>query len=327
VEQSISSVAGRSAASGSVATHRLSIQPVDPIAFAEEGSAILRAAWRPPCLDYSPEYLRFHCGFPTTLAPVALAAFQGGAPIGFVAATGRRSALGELYLSSFLSVRPGSAPSVSIAMVRQQARALQRSGRPWLVFAQVGSIGDQLLACIDSLGIERVPLGEYRVHSAIPRAAAGDVRVEELAPEAWGVEADRLRDGSLLAPSFDAGTLRHFASDPGGRRFVRARDADGRVVATAMLGHTRSLTATGVDRVPALHCVRLAEQRPEPLAAMLAFAKDAACPVVLVPNAVGIDPPVARAAGVRAAGAVFAAYICPLEQALPPFRGTELEIV
>ena len=288
---------------------------------------ILRAAWQPPSLDYTPEYLRFQCGFPTTLDPISLAAYEGEEAVGFVAATGRGSNVGEMYLSSFLSLRPGSVPSLSIALVRQQSRMLQKASMPSLVFAQVGSIGEYLLKCIDSLGIKRVLLGEYRVHAAVPRATASDLRVEQIPDYDWAADAELLRDDMLLSPAFDAANLRHFAQDPTGRRFLRVSDASGNVVAVAMQGYTRTVTATGVDQIPALHYVRLAEQRPEGLTALLAFAKDPAHPVVMVPNAAAISPPVARAAGVRATGSAFAAYLCPLHHELPPLRGTEFEIV
>lgn len=306
---------------------RPQIRRVDPLGAANAASAILNLAWRPPSLHYSPEYLRFHCGFPTALAPVSLAAYQGDEMVGFVAATGRRSSVGEVYLSSFLSLRPGSTPSLPIAMVRQETRLLREAGRPSLIFAQVGSIGEYLLKCIDSLRIERLPLGEYRVHTAMPRGDVIGVHVEEAAPSAWAAEAERLRDPALLSPRFDDETVRHFVGDPAGRRFLWARDEAGAIVAVAMQGVTATATATGVDRIPTLHYVRLAEQRPDALKALLGFAKGDAHPIVIVPNAAGISQPVARAAGVRAAGSAFAAYLCPFGAELPPLRGAEFEIV
>ena len=319
--------AGLAGAEPARAGPRVQIRRVDPIAFAGEASAVLRAAWRPPSLEYTPEYVRFHCGFPTALEPISLAGYQGEEVVGFVAATGRQSSVGEVYLSSFLSLRPGSVPSLPTALVRQETRLLREAGRPTLVFAQVGSIGEYLLQCIDSLKIERVPLGEYRVHTAMPRGEVAGIGVEVVPPGDWAAAAEGLRDETLLAPSLDGDTVRHFASDPAGRRLLLAREAGGRVVATAMQGITSTVTATGVDRIPTLHYVRLAEQRPEALKALLAFVKSASHPIVLVPNVVGISQPVARAAGVRAAGSAFAAYLCPFGADLPPLRGVELEIV
>lgn len=326
VEQSNTSGAHASAASGERERPRSQIRPVDPVSFADEASAILRSAWRPPCLDYTPGYLRFQCGFPTTLDPVSLAMYQGDEAIGFVAATGRHSNIGEMYHSSFLSLRPGSLPSLSIALARHQLRIIQRSNTRMLVFAQVGSTGENLLRCIESIGMKRSHLGEYRVHAAMPRLTTPNARVEELPGEEWAVEAGRMRDDSLLSPAFDAADLRHFVQDPDGRKFL-AVIMDGKIIATAMRAYTPTVTATGSERIPALHYVRLAEQQPEALIALLGFAKDASHPVVTVPNAIGISPPVARAAGLRATGSVFAAYLTSDDGDVPPLRGTEFEIV
>src|SRR5262245_53694988 len=94
------------------------IRRVNPVTFAEEASAILKSAWQPPCLDYTPDYVRFQCGFPTNLEPIGLAMFEGETPLGFIASTGRTSNAGDVYLSSFLSFRPGSDPTLAMLLVR-----------------------------------------------------------------------------------------------------------------------------------------------------------------------------------------------------------------
>jgi hypothetical protein len=95
-----------------------------------------------------------------------------------------------------------------------------------------------------------------------------------------------------------------------------------------MQGHTQMLTGTGTMRIPALHSVRLGGEFPEALAALLAYARTAETAVVTVPNTVRIAPAVAKAAGLRATGSVFGAYICPNDSGPPPaVRATEFEIV
>ena len=302
------------------------IRSVDPISFAAEASEILKCAWRPPCIDYTPEYVRFQCGFPTNLDPVALAAYQGDEALGFVAATGRSSNIGEIYHSSFLSFRPGSLSFLPLVLLRSEIKTIQKSGKPVLLFAQVGSIGESLLKGIESLGMKHVPLGEYRIHAAVPKSAALSLHVKSVSMTEWAMDAERMRDDSLLSPVFDSPNLQHFAKEPGGRKFLSVIAA-GKVIAVAMQGYTPTVTTTGVSKIPALHCVRLGEQPAEALIALLEFAKDSSNPVVTVPNVAGISPSVARAAGLRATNTAFSAYLYPNNNNLPPFRGTDFEIV
>jgi len=106
------------------------IRPVDPIPFADSASALLRAAWKPPFIDYTPDYVRFQCGFPTPLPPIGIAAFDGEDPVGFVAATGRASNAGPIYLASYLALRPGTIPSLSVAIVVPKAGSFWKQKRP-----------------------------------------------------------------------------------------------------------------------------------------------------------------------------------------------------
>jgi hypothetical protein len=326
VRQSLVSVIDGNHMSDDSQDLRLQIRRVDPISFAAEASEILKCAWRPPCIDYTPEYLRFQCGFPTRLDPVALAAYQGDEALGFVAATGRNSNIGDIYHSSFLSFRPGSLSSLPLVLLRSEIKTIQKSGRPVLLFAEVGSIGQSLLKCIESIGMKQVSLGEYRIHAAVPKSAALSMRVKQVPMAEWARDAQRMSDDSLLSPVFDSANLQHFVKDPGGRKFLSVI-AGGKVIAVAMQGYTPTVTATGNSQIPALHYVRLGEQRAEALMALLEFAKDASNPVVTVPNVAGISQNIARAAGLRATGSAFAAYLHPNDNNLPPFRGTDFEIV
>jgi hypothetical protein len=305
---------------------RTRIESIDPVAMAHQGSDVLSAAWHPPCLAYPPAYIQFQCGFPTDRAPAAVAAWQGDTMVAFVAAAGRRTNVGDIYLSSFLALRPGTVSSVAVAVIRTQIRMILREHCPTLIFAQSGSVGEALLSAIDAMGLRRLPIGEYRVHSAFPPPMPPGLDVEELAPEAWARAMHQLRHEALLAPSFDPGTLTHFLRDPGGRRLLCVRH-QGEVVAAAMRAMTEMRTAVGSSQVPALHYIRLRDQQPEPLIALFAAARDPQSPVVTVPNTSTISTAVAKAARLRATGTAFSAFLCPNGCALPEITGTECEIV
>jgi len=304
---------------------RTRIEGVDPIGFAEEAADILRSAWRPPCIAYPADYIRFQCGFPTPFAPFAFAAWKGERAVAFVAAVGRKSSVGEIYVSSFLSLRPGTVASVSVAILRAQIRASRHLNRPVLFFAQRASAGEYLLGAIETLGLTKTLIGEYREHSAVPGPIPDGIQVSELPPDDWGRETERFRRSSLLSPVFDPETLAHFQRDPLGRRFLCARRGD-EILATAMAAKTPIVTATGKSWIPVLQYVRLSRQQPEPLAALVAAAADPAVPVVAVSNPSSLDPAVVKA-GLRATGTSFSVYICANGCELPPLTGTEFENV
>ena len=304
---------------------RTRIESVDPIAFADDAADLFRSAQRPPCMARTADYIRFQCGFPTSLPPLGFAARRGEQALAFVAAVGRKSSLGDIYLSSFLSLRPDNIASLSVAILRVQVRAAGNLKRPVLFFAQPGSAGEYLLGAIETLGLTKTLIGEYRVHSAIPGPVPNGIQVSELPPDDWAREAEILRRSNLLSPVFDSETLAHFQRDSSGNRFLCARQGD-EILATAIAAKTHMVTATGQSWTPALHYVRLNRQEPEPLAALVAAAADPAVPVVTVSNPTGVHPAVVKA-GLRATGTVFSAYICPNGCELPPLTGTEFEVI
>ena len=290
----------------------------------ETASEILGAAWKPPCLEYSVEYLRWQFGFPSDLEPIALAAYQDNQPVAFVAATGRRTNAGSVYMSSFMSILPGTVSSVAIGIIRQQSRALKMAGAPTVVFAQKGSVGEQLLGVGDTVGLKRYTLGEYRIHASAPRQQPTEVVVRRVPVLEWLEAFDALRKQDLLSLEFDEPTLRHLERDPFGREFLVAHKDD-RPQAVAMLSETRSLTVQGKQSTPTLHYVRLRDDDPAPLSALLHYAS-ARGPVVNVPNVAAIPAEIRKAVGLRATPSVFCGYVttcfAPLE-----FTATELEIV
>ena len=261
------------------------------------------------------------------LDPIALGAFEGGESVGFVAAAGRAANIGELYLASFLAVRPGTTSMLAVSLQRQHIRAIvQRLGKPLLAFTHLGSAGDHLLRSCNLSGVRRIPLGEYRVHAAVPRKDFSGVRIEQVSPEEWARAAKTFEDESLLSPKFNAATIHHFAKDPAGRQFLVAMDGS-TVAGIAMRAIAPTVTAKGVENFPVLHYIRLLDGHAEGLKALLWHAKDPAIPIVTVSNTVRIEPATAKAAGLRSTGSVFTSYLFSTDERMPLFPGTEFEIV
>jgi len=286
------------------------------------------AAWQPPSLYYGPEYVRVQCRFPTSLPLIGLAMFRGKEPIGFIAAMGRSSTAGELYLSSLLSFVPGTDPILPIVLVRRENRMIEQLGKRVLLFTRTGSPGEALVRSRASSRRKCVSLGQLRLHASSGVQQASTICIREVKPDTWGIEADRLRDSELLSPALNLPDLQHFGGDPhGGRRFLLATNDSGHVLATAMLGFTQSAEHGEIRAVPSLHYVRLAEQRPEPLRGLLAYARNESSPVVLVPNTTTIESGLARAAGLRGIPTVYTAHLCTDAADAISVRGTEFEIV
>jgi hypothetical protein len=303
---------------------KMPLTPVNLQEFTPTAAGILQSAWKPPCLDYSREYLNWQFGFPTDLKPVAFAGHLDEKPMGFVAAIGRNTSVGPMYMSSFMSLVPGAPSSLAISIIRAQSRMLRDSGLATVVFAQIGSIGERLLAVGDTVGLKRFPLGEYRVHGAAPRSEPSGTEVLRVSPTEWLEVSGSLADPDVLSLAFDEPTLRHLEADPFGREFLIAKK-DNVPVGSAMLSETRSISASGPQVQPTLHCVRLRGGDADALAALLFYAKRRG-PVVSVPNAFSIPPETRRAAGLRANPAAFIGYISTATETRT-FRGTDLEIV
>jgi hypothetical protein len=86
------------------------VEIVDPVAFAEPASRVLREAFEPPCLHYTPDYLRWLFGVPNGMESIGVAAFDGAELEGFFGVMPRWMWLGErriaVHLISALAVRP-----------------------------------------------------------------------------------------------------------------------------------------------------------------------------------------------------------------------------
>jgi hypothetical protein len=302
----------------------MAITAVDLRTFTPTASEILRAAWKPPCLDYSLEYLAWQFGFPSDLAPVALAAYQNDQPVAFVAATGRMTNAGQVYMSSFMSILPGTPSSIAIGIIRQQSRLLKASGAPTVIFAQKESVGEQLLAVGETVGLRCYPLGEYRIHASASNLRSGNATAARVSAREWSDPANSLQNNELLSMNFDESTLHHLEADPFGREFLISR-RNGRPDGVAMLSETRSLTPTGKQSTPTLHYVRLRDDDPDLLIALLDYARGRG-PVVNVPNVTRIPVATRKAAGLRATPSIFTGHV---STALSPleFAATEFEIV
>ena len=289
----------------------MAIQSIDPLEYVAEASELLTAAWKPPCIRYTPEYLSWQFSHPTGLTPISLLGEDA-----FVSATGRRfyfrGEQKDIHVSSYFCVRPGANPMTAVSVIRQHARLFKEAGCPCVLFAQPESVGESMLKAWDAKGFVRKSLGTYTVHAGVSKSEPAQVvefgewlsAFESLAPD--GTSA------LLLDPH-------HYRNDPRGCRPAIAY-ADGIPTAAALIGATESITTTGIQVTPTLYCLHATS------ATGIKALISAAGGMALVPNVRLIDPAIVKAAGLRLTPSRFNGYLFCLSTSDPLLQVDVVEI-
>ncbi|HZW29648.1 MAG TPA: hypothetical protein VFF52_03020 [Isosphaeraceae bacterium] len=330
---------GGPAAATAGSSYRVEI--VEPAAFAEPASRILQDAFQPPCLRYTPDYLRWLFRFPNGLESIGVAAFDGAEPVGFFAVMPRWMRSGDrrlaVSLMSSLAVRPGRGGPLALALYSRLLELLRELGRPVVSYVRPGTVAERLLLWnFARAGLQARPLGSYRTYGALNAAGPADppARVEEGDEDAFLEVVRSCRDERMLWRDPDRDQLRHYGADPRGCVLAVIRDASGGLIGAATVVLARVVLPQGDELIPMINSVHLPRPTAEALQALIQFARrrwdgQATAPVVTAPNLIGIDPAVLRAAGLRATPSAFQGYVFdPIADSLPAaLMGTNLEVV
>lgn len=291
----------------------------DPVPYAGVASQILQAAWSPPCLHYSTDYLTWQFSFPSDVQKRAAIAFLEDRPVGCIAVTSRRFSCAQetfpaLVLSFAAVAPPAGRRGLGAAMYASLLDALPPDV-PLFAFAQPDSIGERLL--LNSLS--RAAFRHRLLHTC---RAVGYLRRSNTAPTAGASAQETTAYEEFACAGRSSGPRdvvwadmtkeqwRHYLQDPRERVMVTVRDADGIPLGTAMLVTAEVLSSEGVQKVPMLESVALAEPTAGALAALFAFAATRARPgsTVIASNLSYIDAALLRASGVRALPSSFNTY-------------------
>lgn len=296
------------------------IEIVDPAAFAEQASSILVAAWAPPCLRYSPEYLAWQFRFPGHLPNRAAMAFLDNQTAGFVAVTPRRLAYAGTpfwaYVLSFVAVHPVARGRRIASMLYANLLDSIPVDIPIIAFAEPESIGERLLIrAFGDHAFRRHGLRSCRAVGCLPRTRT---RVEATGELTSIEDSVHFTSGILTASNVDTiwnsptpEQLEHYLADPRTRTMCAIRSLSGDAIGSAMVVNAEIISAQGMQHLPMLESVCLVKPTGDALGAAFNFAADAfpSGSIVVASNLSYLDDVLIRAAGARALPSLFSAHL------------------
>jgi GNAT superfamily N-acetyltransferase len=315
------------------------IEQLSPLAACEDAAALLRAAWTPPCVHYSAEYLSWQLSFPGP-PPLAFGAVEAdGSLSGFAGATPRRLRLNGVsdyaYLVSFVAVRPdcrgqGLAARLYAALLAE----IERAERPVITFAAEGTAGDRALQqAYPASGWTLAALGPCTIHGGLSRTTSTDLaEVIAPTPDSVATLAESQTGEGVLWSAPDPAGVAHYAAGPG-RRIVRVDAADGTSSVAGIVAAAEFLTVSGIVTSPIVETAFV--PFPPATDGLSALVREAAALVpgggpVLIYNLQGPEPAQLRAAGLRRTSSPYHAFLAAPVGSNHPFlkaSATSLEIV
>lgn len=321
-------------------------ETLDPCQAPQCISGLLTAAWRPPSLLYSIEYVRWQLATPAQQRSVAIGVFDGrqlcacAALIPRTVSTGGRTF--DVYISTFGGVLPQyRGRGFAITAYEAIFEAAVASRTPVIGFVVPNGGGERaLLHAAKNLALNYVRLTDCRTYAAMPtiRACGDDgnaaCTVEFADAQPFAITRVLPAAGPTvirLQPS--AEQRAHYADDPRSRRIVIARDEAGASVAAGMIVCAEVTSAAGVDRVTVIDWIAQAGSGIDGAVRPLAnFAKSCFpdfTPVAMtIPNAGTVPAASLRAAGFRATASVFRPYVLASERhPLLAASSTDVEVI
>ncbi|MBK8251261.1 MAG: GNAT family N-acetyltransferase [Polyangiaceae bacterium] len=299
----------------------ITVERVDGLAAVEEISRVLVAAWPPPTLHYTVDFLKWQFTFPGPVARGALARINGE-PVAYVGFAARRLRRGRevtpSYATAFLGVVPsarggGTANLVYDPMIGMVAE----SGIPCVGFVDVQTPAARKLQVkhTETRGMDRKSLTlcrnwgfMVRPNTSPPLAVREAVSVAEVLDV-----MNACNDENVLWCAPDADAIEHYQRDPRGRKFI-VTEENGRASAVAMVFLSEIKGPQGIEFLTTVDTVWM----PEPSDARLkslcfgasaAFAEKATSKMVGAPNLSTIDESIIKLAGLRPAVAVYEPFV------------------
>ncbi len=300
----------------------ISIQQIDPVAFASAAGRILQEAWPAPCMHYSAEYLAWQFGFPGSCPGLGMAAMDGDEPVGFIGATMRnlrwRGDACEAYCVSFLAVRPDwRGQRLPARLYGALLEVIRTSALPTVTFAEPESSGEKiLLSAYSNAGFKTGSLGDFPIHGHIPRPNAVETftKIEVTRDHVAFVDLiGSVTDEQTLWNVPDVHALMHYTEDPRERLLLLCRNQAGDLQGGAMVMRSEVKSADRILAVATVDNLFLREPSSDLLRALCLFAQNHWAgrieTSIMFPNVQGIDPAMLRGAGIRQTSGRFRGYI------------------
>ena len=317
---------------------------VDGIEFARDASAILEQAWEPPVLHYSPAYLSWQLSFPSAVEMPAVAAFDGGDPIGFAAATARRLRHGstnfDAAIVSFVAVRPAwRGQRVAAGLYRTLLEVLADRAIPVVTYALPESAGHRaLLRSYREAGFQIQPMGPYTSYAFAGRQEEAGSQWTAHSPQDAGVLSSLApeccaRVDRVLWSMPEKEQIAHYFTDPRPRKLIVVENVSTGDRGAGFGVYAELRTLQGVTRVIMLDSLWMPNPDTGALVALLrllsaAWPSSGASPVVMCPNLSGFEASALKAVRIRRTGALLSGYFCFSGQTRwPAFERTNLEVI
>ena len=317
----------------------LTFERLEPDAAAVAGSRVLLECWKPPCLHYSPEYLRWHLRFPASIPPVAIAALDGPEPVGFIGATPRtvsyETGVFDIYLVSFVGVRPAwQGRGIAASLYRELLNQQELRSNPIITFAEPGSAGEKLIKTqYPAAGLELNEIGRYAGAGFIARAGSNP-------PESIVAEMQDVKHFSSLwgrggkkkfidyCPTTDQ--LGYYLHHSSPRKILSVVASNGRETGAAINTCAEVVSGQGIASAVVLESITLLNDDVDALSRLCAFAaSEFQCgPVVSIPNPPDFDSALMRSRGFRNTGRAYDGFVATANPKHPLLHafGTNLEI-
>ncbi len=293
----------------------IEVRSVTGADFAGDGSQVLMAAWAPPSLRYSPQYVEWQLTFPGPCEAPAVAAFEGRQTVGFAASTHRRVFSGghplDLLVVTFVAVDPrvrgqGIAHRLYAALLSE----IRRTGLPVITYGRSNSSGQRAIEQAYPLaGFSLSIFGEYAPYATIPRTATS---------EGWSKSTllpPIPQDGDFEYSAPTPEQFAHYFRDPRGRH-LWAHEGGGWAWATEV----EFVSPKGVETVTSLESITGVPIEALPgLAAAAGQGK-----LVHAPNLLGYTSQELRPLGFRQTTAAWIGYCAGRSTSA---RGINLEII
>ncbi len=293
---------------------------VAPQAVAEEAAFVLREAWAPPCLHYTPDYVRWQLSFPGTAPALAVLAREGNEPVGFAGSTPRRVRFGdverEVHVVSFVAVRPRwGGRGLARQLYAELLAGVRRKGLVVITFASPGTAGERVLReAYTAAGLHLRPLAPHIVYGFRPRSSHpdGPFMTSRATLSDFHDVVQGCRGGQVLWSVPSSEELGHVLRRPSPSSLLLARAPDGPDLGGAIAVTTEIVTAQGIQPSVAVETLFVPSAQPAVVHSLLTAASNAA-PEGLRTVTVASLPPFdlfkPEAVGLRRTPSTFNAYV------------------